>query len=525
MSRVSIPPKNSGQGSNTNPKVFFEVAINNRSVGRIVFELYADVVPRTAENFRALCTGEKGRGPSGKPLHYKGVGFHRIIPGFMIQGGDTTHGNGTGGKSIYGTTFADESFKGKAGRHTGLGCLSMANAGPNTNGSQFFICTAPTPHLNGKHVVFGRVVDGLDVVKAMEKMGSPSGKTRQQVVIKDCGMCSPSPSLPFKQMGEAAGQNPKVFFQIKIGTQSMGRIVMELYKDCVPKTVENFRRHCIGDKGKPYHYKGVAFHRIIPGFMIQGGDTTHGNGTGGKSIYGTTFADESFKGKAGRHTGLGCLSMANAGPNTNGSQFFICTAPTPHLNGKHVVFGRVVDGLDVVKAMEKQGSNSGRVKNKVMIEDCGEIGPSLAPASTVVDAAMQKKVEVSETKKRAREEVESTNSQSNKQETIPFQKVTSASVTSLGGPMRHIALPAGASTNFTNGMIITHATVVGGTGRSTITASVASVRPEAFSIATVDSKHNLQSHFDLFFGYHDHVTLCNVGSVDVALVGIIPQEC
>lgn len=168
----------------SNPKVFFDILIGKMKAGRIVMELLADSTPKTAENFRALCTGEKGIGNLGKPLHYKGSGFHRIIPNFMCQGGDFTKGNGTGGESIYGAKFADENFKLK---HTTPGILSMANAGANTNGSQFFITTTRTPWLDGKHVVFGKVVDGYGVVEEMEKVGSESGQTSERVVIEDCG--------------------------------------------------------------------------------------------------------------------------------------------------------------------------------------------------------------------------------------------------------------------------------------------------------------------------------------------------
>jgi peptidylprolyl isomerase len=163
--------------------VFFDISIGGSPAGRITFALTANT-PKTSENFRALCTGEKGVGKSGKPLHFKNGPFHRIIPGFMAQGGDFTNFNGTGGESIYGTKFEDENFLNK---HTQALQLSMANAGKNTNGSQFFITFGPTPHLDGKHVVFGQVTSGAEVVQAMANVGSQSGATKKQVIITDCG--------------------------------------------------------------------------------------------------------------------------------------------------------------------------------------------------------------------------------------------------------------------------------------------------------------------------------------------------
>ena len=157
--------------------VFFDISINGQPAGRVVMDLFNET-PKTSENFRALCTGEKGFG-------YKGCGFHRIIPQFMCQGGDFTAGNGTGGKSIYGTKFADENF---IKRHTGKGILSMANAGPNTNGSQFFLCLIKTEWLDGKHCVFGQVrQESFTLLDQMESKGSQSGKTSVPIVITDCG--------------------------------------------------------------------------------------------------------------------------------------------------------------------------------------------------------------------------------------------------------------------------------------------------------------------------------------------------
>ncbi|XP_018534944.1 peptidyl-prolyl cis-trans isomerase D [Lates calcarifer] len=182
---MSHPAPSDKPSNRENPRVFFDVDIDGERAGRIVLELFADITPKTAENFRALCTGEKGTGKStGKPLHFKGCPFHRIIKKFMIQGGDFSNHNGTGGESIYGEKFEDENFHYK---HDRVGLLSMANAGPNTNGSQFFITTVPTPHLDGKHVVFGQVLKGMGVVKMLELIDTNEDAPVKPCVIADCG--------------------------------------------------------------------------------------------------------------------------------------------------------------------------------------------------------------------------------------------------------------------------------------------------------------------------------------------------
>lgn len=168
----------------TNPRVWLEISIDGAPAGRIVIELFANVVPRTAENFRMLCTGEKGVGRSGAKLHYKGCKFHRIIPHFIIQSGDFIANDGTQNESVYGRTFEDETY---SVQHDQPGIVSMANSGRHSNGGQFFITLVKAPWLNGRHVAFGKVIEGMDIVDLIQAAGTSSGAPKQTIIISDCG--------------------------------------------------------------------------------------------------------------------------------------------------------------------------------------------------------------------------------------------------------------------------------------------------------------------------------------------------
>ncbi len=288
--------------------------------GDIIIELFAKNAPITVNNFVFLA----------REGYYDGLSFHRVINNFMIQGGDPT-GTGSGGP---GYKFEDEvDPKSNPNRHT-TGSLSMANSGPRTNGSQFFITHAPQPHLDGKHTVFGKVLVGQDVVNAVrtgDKMISVriETKTEQPMAAKQYS------SKPTMQIDPAKKYTATI-------TTPRGDIIVDLFAKDAPITVNNFV--FLAREG---YYDGLTFHRVINNFMIQGGDPT-GTGSGGP---GYKFEDEvDSKSNPNRHT-TGSLSMANSGPRTNGSQFFITHAPQPHLDGKHTVFGKVLVGQDVVNAV------------------------------------------------------------------------------------------------------------------------------------------------------------------------------
>jgi peptidylprolyl isomerase len=233
----------------------------------------------------------------------------------------------------------------------------MANSGKDTNGSQFFITTAVTNWLDGKHVVFGKVISGQQVVQKMEKQGTQDGTPKSSVVIVDCG----------QKLVEQKGD--LLFFDIGVNGKSIGKITFKLYEE-TPLTAANFRALCTGQNDLGLSYKNTKFHKVITGSYCQGGDVVKGDGTGGTSIYGTTFKDENYRKK---HSKLGILSMANTGKNTNNSQFIITSAACDWLDGKQVVFGEVVDGLNIVRQLDKLGSENGAVSSEVKILDCGAI--------------------------------------------------------------------------------------------------------------------------------------------------------
>ncbi|KAL8157508.1 uncharacterized protein LOC141674195 [Apium graveolens] len=356
-----------------NPIVFFDMTIGGEPVGRMEIELYADECPITAENFRALCTGEKGIGRQGKPLHYKGSSFYHVNPSDSIAyvlGGDIINKSDySKGESIYGDNFdIEKSVK----RPDKPGTLTMNTGRTGAgNGSHFIISTKDSPFLKQYYPnIFGQVVSGLDVLNAITTTPTNSNVPTKLVIIADCGQLI---------NGTAYGQNmtPEVFFDIAIGGTSSGRIIIKLFYDITPITAQNFRALCTGTKGisktsgKPLHYKGSSFHRIIPGVMCHGGDFTLYDGSGGESVHGSDkFLSENFVKK---HTGPGILSMVNTDKGADGSQFFICTTKTDWLDGKQVAFGEVVQGMDIVKAMEDVGLPDGSTTTPVTIVDCGEI--------------------------------------------------------------------------------------------------------------------------------------------------------
>ncbi|XP_033119735.1 peptidyl-prolyl cis-trans isomerase B-like [Anneissia japonica] len=341
--------------------VTMDISIGGKAAGPITIALFGNEVPRTVKNFVSLA-GKKGK------EGYKGSKFHRVVKDFMMQGGDFLTDDGTGSTSIYGKYFDDENFDLK---HHDAGWVAMANAGPNTNGHQFYIITKPAEWLNGRNVVFGKVVEGMDTVDKMADVKTDSKqKPVQDIVITDSRVVDSSAQVSYDDGEVDALVTKEAYMDISIGGEAVGRIVIGLCEKIAPRTIKNFEAFLTNPTIKE-GYKGSIFHRVIADFMIQGGDFLEGNGYGFTSIYGEVFDDENFKLK---NYGAGWVGMANKGVNTNGSQFYITTVKTPWLDGKHVVFGKVLEGMDVVRAIESNptGEKDKPIK-EVVIEDCGVI--------------------------------------------------------------------------------------------------------------------------------------------------------
>jgi cyclophilin family peptidyl-prolyl cis-trans isomerase len=338
-------------------------ALFETTKGRIIVQLEYEKAPMTVANFVGLAEGKfTANGKTFSKPFYNGLKFHRVISDFMIQGGDPLGtGEGDPGYSFYDEIHPDL-------KHTGPGILSMANSGPNTNGSQFFITHKATPWLDGKHTVFGHVIEGQDVVNAIAQ-----GDAMKKVKIIRVGDAqkkwdaTATFNRVYNSIKEAEQKRieeenrKKAEFEKKIASlpdgmfalmeTNKGNILLQLEYEKTPMTVANFVGLAEGKfqvdgnvYTKPF-FDGLKFHRVIANFMIQGGDP-QGNGSGGPKH---RFPDEIHPDL--KHVGPGILSMANAGPGTNGSQFFITHVATPWLDGKHTVFGHVIEGQDVVNAI------------------------------------------------------------------------------------------------------------------------------------------------------------------------------
>ncbi len=342
-------------------KIYFATVETEK--GEIVIELFADKVPNTVNNFVFLA----------REGFYEGTTFHRVLPDFMAQGGDPT-GSGSGGP---GYAFQDEFHPDLS--HDTAGTLSMANAGPGTNGSQFFITLAPTPWLDGRHTVFGKVVKGMDVLISIT-LRDPQFATEPGDIIKSITITEsavsllPTPTpLVYVQPGEILmpeepaerndlymGKVPAMVIDpvksyTAIFETEKGDITVELYTQQVPNTVNSFV--FLAREG---YYDNTTFHRVIEGFMAQAGDPT-ASGAGGP---GYVFADETNPEL--RHDSAGILSMANAGANTNGSQFFFTFDATPWLDGMHTVFGKVVAGYEVLESISLRDPQTATVQGDLI---------------------------------------------------------------------------------------------------------------------------------------------------------------